>query len=290
MLKRHKAVALAAFMLLALAGCASVPINIELAPEPGTKDELVLATTTSPYDSGLLDYLLPDFQQKTGIRVRVLAVGTGQALALGAAGDVEVLLVHAREREDQFIADGFAPSRHDVMFNDFVIVGPATDPAGIKGLQSAANAFAKIAEAEVLFVSRGDDSGTHIKEQHIWELAGTKPSGDWYQSAGQGMGAVLNMTDQQQAYTLSDRGTYLARQLEGLDLEILVEGDSFLFNPYSLLPVTPDKDHDINYGAAIAFINWMTSAYTQDLIAEFGVAIHGQPLFYPNARASAEQR
>lgn len=281
---RHS-VAVLLLGLILLTSCIPVPpVNYDPGPAPGTKNELVLATTTSPYDSGLLDAILPDFEAKTGIRVRVIAVGSGQALALGEAGDADVLLVHAREREDQFVAEGHAPSRHDVMVNDFVILGPAADPAGIRGLTSAADALSQIAEAQAIFVSRGDDSGTHIKEQSLWAVAGIEPQGDWYESAGQGMGAVLNMANEQQAYTMSDRGTYLARLAEGLDLEIIVEGDPSLLNPYSILPVTPDKAHEINYGGAIAFINWITSDDVQVMIGEFGVDLYGMPLFYPNAK------
>ncbi|RME85038.1 MAG: tungsten ABC transporter substrate-binding protein [Caldilineae bacterium] len=280
---RH--IVILSFLLFAVAACLP-PVGVEQPPAAGTRDELVLATTTSTYDSGLLDYILPDFERKTGIRVRVIAVGTGQALALGKAGDADVLLVHAREREEQFVAEGYAPSRHDVMYNDFVIVGPAEDPAGIRGMTSAAEAFKRIAQAQALFVSRGDDSGTYIKEQKIWQEAGITPQGDWYESAGQGMGAVLNMANEQQAYTLSDRSTFLARQREGLDLEILVEGDPVLFNQYGVLPVTPDKEHDINYGAAIAFVNWITSPETQELIASYGIEQFGSQLFFPNARGN----
>lgn len=273
--------------ILWLTACAppATPISLpDTTPAPGVRNELLLATTTSTYDTGLLDAILPDFEGKTGIRVRVLAVGTGQALALGRAGDADVLLVHARALEDQFVADGYAPARFDVMYNDFVIVGPADDPAGLLGLPTAAQAFARLAETQARFISRGDDSGTHFKEKEIWALAGVTPQGDWYQSAGQGMGSVLTMAGEQQAYTLSDRGTYLARQAAGLDLTIMIEEDPPLRNPYGVLPVTPDKEHKINYGGAIAFVNWLTSSETQMLIAQFGVETYGQPLFFPNAR------
>ena len=244
--------------------------------------ELVLATTTSTYDSGLLDAILPDFEQKTGIKVDVVAVGTGQALKLGEAKDADVLLVHANSREEQFVADGYAPYRKDVMYNDFVILGPADDPAGIRGMTNAADAFKKIAESQSTFVSRGDNSGTHMKEMAIWEAAGIEPAGDWYQSAGQGMGAVLTMANEQQAYTLSDRSTYLSRR-DGLDLDILVEGDPMLFNQYGVLPVAQDEAHQDKFAAATAFVDWITSPETQKLIAEFGQDQYGQQLFYPNA-------
>ena len=199
------------------------------AEEPATAQdsgELILATTTSTENSGLLAYILPDFEAKAGVKVNVIAVGTGQAIKLGEDGNADVLLVHARAQEDAFMAAGHGSRREDVMYNDFVIVGPESDPAGIKGMKKADRALTKIADAKAPFVSRGDESGTHTKEKAIWAAAGIEPSGDWYISAGQGMGAVLTMADEQQAYTLSDRATYLARTLEGTDLVILVEGDS----------------------------------------------------------------
>ncbi len=283
MLIRHIAFFVLLLILPLLLGACTNPPNYDPPPEAGTKDELVLATTTSTYDSGLLDAILPDFEAKTGIRVRVIAVGTGQALALGRAGDADVLLVHARQLEDQFVADGYAPARFDVMYNDFVIAGPQSDPAGIQGMTDAAAALAQIAASNATFVSRGDNSGTHVKEQSLWQAAGIEPAGDWYQSAGQGMGAVLTMANEQQAYTLSDRGTFLSRQAPDFSLKILVEGDPRLRNPYGVLPVTANKEHDINYGGAIAFINWITSPEVQQMIGEFGVEKYGQPLFYPNA-------
>ncbi len=281
---RHVAApALLLLTLLALAACSppALPATpATSAPQPA--QELVLATTTSTYDSGLLDAILPDFEQKTGIKVDVVAVGTGQALKLGQSKDADVLLVHAKSREEQFVADGYAPFRKDVMYNDFVILGPSADPAGIKGMTSAADAFRKIADARATFVSRGDNSGTHMKEMAIWQAAGVEPAGDWYESAGQGMGAVLTMANEQQAYTLSDRATYLSRR-DGLDLDILVEGDPMLFNQYGVLPIAQDEAHQNKFAAAMAFVDWITSPETQQLIAEFGKAQYGQQLFYPNA-------
>ncbi|MCO6451809.1 MAG: substrate-binding domain-containing protein [Caldilineales bacterium] len=275
------------FLLVALISSCSPPATppepTEIPPRAGTRNELVLASGTTAYDTGLLDAILPDFERKTGVIVRVLAVGTGQALALGKAGDADVLLVHSRPDEDRFVADGFAPARYDVMVSDFVIAGPADDPADVRGAESAADALARIAKAQATFVSRGDESGTDIKEHELWQLADIQPSGGWYQSAGQGMGAVLSMSDEQQAYTLSDRGTFLVQQGEGLSLEILFEGDPILQNPYGVLPVSPDKEEDINYGAAVAFVNWITSPETQAMIGQFGVEQYGQPLFFPNA-------
>lgn len=245
----------------------------------------VLATTTSTEDSGLLDAILPVFEEETGIMVEVVAVGTGQALSLGESGDADVLLVHARAREDAFMDTGHGSRREDVMYNDFVIVGPPEDLAGIEGMADGAAAFSAIAAAEAPFVSRGDDSGTHTKEKAIWEAAGIEPAGDWYISAGQGMGAVLTMADEQQAYTLSDRATYLARTLEGTELVIVVEGDPILFNPYGVIAVNPDKGDHIKADEANQFIDWIISLPTQELIAEFGVDKFGSPLFTPDSGA-----
>lgn len=244
---------------------------------------LILATTTSTYDSGLLDYIIPDFEGKYNAEVDEIAVGTGQALALGESGDADVLLVHAREREDAFVESGHGLIRYDVMYNDFVIVGPEDDPAGILGMENAADAFAQIAGTESLFVSRGDDSGTHTKEKAIWEAAGINPddNGDWYNSAGQSMGAVLTMSNELQAYTLSDRATYLAQVEEGLLLQIVVEGDPILFNPYGVIPVNPEMHPDINAELGQAFAHWITAPETQDLIASFEV--NGNQLFTPDS-------
>jgi len=263
---------------------ASRPSPVEpTATASGPPARLVLATTTSTDDSGLLDYLLPDFEARYHATVEVIAVGTGQALELGKHGDADVVLVHARDKEEAFVAEGYGVHRRDVMYNDFVILGPPDDPAGIRGMKDAVAAFARLAQTESPFVSRGDESGTHIKEKAIWAQAGIEPQGDWYISAGQGMGAVLTMADEQRAYTLSDRGTYLARTLEGTDLVILVEGDPILFNPYGVIAVNPDRHPKVNYELAMQFIEWLTSVETQKRIQEFGVAEFGQPLFVPNS-------
>ncbi|MEW5871833.1 MAG: substrate-binding domain-containing protein [Chloroflexota bacterium] len=250
--------------------------------------KLILATTTSTQDSGLLDYLLPDFEALAGVKIDVIAVGTGQAITLGEDGNADVLLVHARSKEDAFMEAGHGTRREDVMYNDFVIVGPESDPAGIKGMTDAAEAFAKIASAQAKFVSRGDDSGTHTKEKSIWAAASIEPAGDWYISSGQGMGEVLTMSDEQQAYTLSDRATYLARTKEGLKLVVLVEGDPILFNPYGVIAVNPDKNANIQANLANQFIDWLVSLPVQDKIAEFGKADFGQSLFIPDSNAWRE--
>jgi tungstate transport system substrate-binding protein len=268
---------------------AAAPEPTPAAPEPtepgaqagGTS--LLLSTTTSTEDSGLLGYILPDFEAEYGVTVQVVAVGTGQSLEIGSKGDADVVLVHARAREDEFMAAGHGVRREDVMYNDFVILGPAGDPAGIKGMSNAAEAMAQIAEAEAPFVSRGDDSGTHTKELSVWKAAGIEPAGAWYISAGQGMGAVLTMADEQQAYTLSDRATYLARTLTGLDLELLVEGDPVLFNPYGVMAVNPDKGPHIKADLANQFIDWLISVPVQEKIGQFGVEEFGAPLFVPDS-------
>jgi len=254
-------------------------------PVPGGENRIVLATTTSTADSGLLDVILPLFEEEYGIDVDVVAVGTGQSLKLGEDGNADVVLVHARAAEDKFMADGHGVRREDVMYNDFIIVGPAADPAGIAGGTDAAAAFAQIANAQAPFVSRGDDSGTHVKEKAIWSAAGIEPAGDWYISAGQGMGAVLTMANEQQAYTLSDRATYLARTLEGTDLVILVEGDPILFNPYGVIAVNPEKNPEIKGDVANQFIDWLISLPTQEVISQYGVEEFGSPLFVPDSEA-----
>jgi tungstate transport system substrate-binding protein len=242
---------------------------------------LILATTTSTYDSGLLDYILPDFESKYNATVDVIAVGTGQALETAARGDADIVLVHARTREDKFVADGHGTQRYDVMYNDFVILGPPDDPAGIAGMTSASEAFAKIAEEQAIFVSRGDDSGTHIKELSVWSETGITPDVSWYKSAGQGMGAVITMADEFEGYTLSDRATYLARNAEGLSLEVLVEGDPVLFNPYGIIPVDPTEHPETKTELAQNFVDWIISIETQELIASFEV--QGHQLFMPNS-------
>lgn len=242
---------------------------------------LILATTTSTYDSGLLDYILPDFEATYNAEVDVISVGTGQAIALGESGDADVLLVHAREREDAFVEAGHGLIRYDVMYNDFIIVGPGDDPAGIRGMTVATDALVQIAQSGASFISRGDDSGTHTKEKSLWEAAGITPEGDWYISAGQGMGEVLTMSEELQGYTISDRATYAARKSEGLDLEVLVEGDPILFNPYGVIPVNPALHPNVNAEMAQAFAHWIISLPTQDLIASYEV--NGSPLFTPNS-------
>jgi tungstate transport system substrate-binding protein len=252
------------------------------APTP-EDPQLTLATTTSTQDSGLLDVILPDFEAKTGYQVEVIAVGSGAAMSMGESGDADVLLVHSRAAEDEFIAAGHGVDRHDVMYNDFLIIGPAADPAGIKGGNDAVAAITQISESEAIFLSRGDESGTHKKELSIWRAAGIEPSGDWYNSVGKGMGDTYRMADEMQGYTLIDRATYLANK-GNYSLEPMVEGDELLFNPYGVIAVSPEKYPNINYEGATAFIQWIISDETQALIAEFGKDQYGQSLFIPDAK------
>ena len=246
------------------------------------EDELILATTTSTQDSGLLDELVPAFEKQYDYKVKVIAVGSGQALALGEAGEADVLLVHSPKAEEEFMSAGDGEDRLLVMHNDFVIVGPAGDPAGVKGASSAADALALVAGQDAAFISRGDESGTHSKELSLWEKAGLEPEGSWYQETGQGMGATLGVASEKQGYTLTDRGTYLALRGD-LDLEVLYEGDVALNNIYHVIVVNPEKHSEVNAEAARAFAEFMTSAATQDLIREFVVEEYGEPLFVPDA-------
>jgi len=250
--------------------------------ERGPKD-IILATTTSTQDTGLLDTLVPIFEDESGYNVKVIAVGSGQALAMGERGDADVLLVHAPSSELPLVESGAAINRQLVMHNDFIIVGPESDPAGVKGMTSAADALAAIYNKGATFVSRGDDSGTDKAEKALWKKANLDPSGQsWYEESGQGMGATLTIADQTGAYTLSDRGTYLAQQ-KNLALVILVEGDPVLFNVYHVMQVNPDKFDLVNGPGGAAFVEFMVSDATQAIIKDFGVDKYGQPLFIPDA-------
>lgn len=272
-------------LALSLAGCGNNNESSEPAEKETPKEnrEMILATTTSTQDSGLLDYLLPIFKEDTGIDVKVVAVGTGEALKLGENGDADCLLVHAKEKEEEFIKNGYGVERHDVMYNDFIIVGPEEDPAKVK--ENAPNdvveAYKAISENEVDFVSRGDESGTHVKENGIWEVAEIEPTGDWYISAGKGMGAVLQMADEKKAYTLTDRATYLSME-DDLDLVIVTEKDERLYNQYGVIMLNTEK-HDIKEEESKEFIDWMLSEKGQKLIGEYGKEEYGQALFIPNA-------
>jgi tungstate transport system substrate-binding protein len=244
----------------------------------------LLVSTTSTQDSGLLDVLLPAFTQETGYDVQLVAVGSGQALKIGEQGNADVILLHSPEAEKEFIAKGFGIDRRLVMHNEFVIVGPPSDPAGIRGL-SPVEAFRKISASGLTFVSRGDDSGTHVKELALWQNAGLNPQGageDWYLETGQGQGATLSIAYEKGGYALTDRGTFLAYKAN-VDLEILVEGDPFLLNVYHVITVNPEQRPGTNLEGARAFADFITSPEGQEIIAEFGLAEYGEPLFFPDA-------
>ncbi len=258
-----------------------LPVALLLAACSGAPEaaRVRLATTTSTDNSGLLRWLLPPFEERTGIEVQVVAVGTGQALALGESGDADLLLVHAREREEAFMAAGHGRERRDVMWNDYVLLGPPGDPAQVRGLADAAEAFAKIASSGSLFVSRGDDSGTHIAERALWKRVGGVPGGrEWYREAGQGMGPCLMMADEMRAYLLADRGTYLSFRAR-LDLDVLVEGDLMLRNPYGVILVDPARHRNVKAAPARMLMDYLTSPEGQRRIAEFRVG--GEVLFHP---------
>jgi len=263
------------FLLLAAGACQTV-------------EELTLATTTSTADTGLLAAILPAFEKANTCKVKVIAVGTGQALKLAMDGNADVVLVHARAKEDEFIAQGWGTGRQDVMYNDFVIVGPASDPAGIRGKTSAAEAFKAIAQGSASFVSRGDESGTHTKEKEIWMTAGITPGGDWYKSVGQGMGETLMLANEKTSYALSDRGTFLAMRARLPNLTILFGGEKIsenpdlsLHNPYGVIAVNPAKHAHTKHELAIRFVQWITSPQVQKEIGAFGVEKFGQALFHP---------
>ncbi len=251
----------------------------------GSSDEVILATTTSTQDSGLLDVLVPLFEDEYGYEVKVIAVGSGQAIRLGEEGEADVILSHSPKAEEEFMAGGNGESRVAVMHNDFVIVGPADDPADVANAESAADAFARINASGALFLSRGDDSGTHTKELSLWEKAGIEPGGAQYQETGQGMGATLGIASEKQGYTLSDRGTFLA-QRANYDLELAFEGDAALFNNYHVMVVSPEKHSDVNAEGAREFAAFITAADTQSVIAAFGVDRYGEPLFIADASVS----
>jgi len=250
-------------------------------PTTQNKD-LLLVSTTSTQDSGLLDVLLPAFTAKTGYNVQLVAVGSGQALKIGEQGNADVILLHSPAAEKEFVAKGFGIDRRLVMHNDFVIVGPVSDPAMIRG-ETPVDALKKIFASRIIFVSRGDDSGTHVKELALWENAGLDPAGeDWYLETGQGQGATLSIASEKDGYALTDRGTFLAYK-SNVDLEILVEGDPFLLNVYHVITVNPEKFPNINLEGAKAFADFVTSDEGQKIIAEFGVEKYGQALFFPDA-------
>jgi len=256
-------------LLLVLLGLTALPARAE--------ERLRMSTTTSTENSGLLSVLLPPFEKKYGCKVDVVAVGTGKALKLGEAGDVDVVFVHARTLEDKFVASGFGVNRRDVMYNDFVVVGPPDDPAGVGKTQNAPEAFRAISAKGSPFISRGDESGTHQKEKEIWASAGIVPKAAWYVEAGQGMGEVLTMAAQKRGYALADRGTYIAFRKK-TDLVVLRQGDNTLWNPYGIIAVNPVKFPHAKYGLALKLIDFVTGPEGRSLIA--GFKVDGEPLFF----------
>ncbi len=282
-MRKTNLVILMMIFIMLIAGCQ--PNN---AVEESTV--LVLATTTSTYDSGLLHELLPEFEAAHNIEVDVISVGTGQAIELGKRGDCDVILVHARNLEDQFVAEGYGTQRWDVMYNDFVILGPKGDPGNVYAsvdLNAAIENMRNHMESEsVTFQSRGDNSGTHNKEKSIWPLVGIDDFAGqkWYNSLGQGMGDTLIATNEMRGYTLTDRGTYLSMMNNLPNLEIVFEGDDNLFNPYGIIPVNPEKHKEVNHDDAMLLVEFFISAGTQEKIGEFGKDTYGQPLFFPDAR------
>jgi len=257
-------------------------------PSLATAESITVASTTSTENSGLFEYLLPKFEADTGIEARVIAVGTGQAIRVAKNGDADVLFVHHRPSEDAFVAEGYGVKRYAVMHNDFVIVGPASDPAGISGGDDAARALAAIASSASTFASRGDDSGTHKKELSLWQEAGVDPSAaneSWYRETGSGMGATLNTASGMDAYALTDRATWIRFGNKG-DLVIQTEGDPVLFNPYGVILVDPDRHPHVNAKAGQAFIDWLVSPRGQSLIGDY--RIDGQPAFFPDATGAPQ--
>ncbi|MDO8739858.1 substrate-binding domain-containing protein [Candidatus Deferrimicrobium sp.] len=249
----------------------------------GAEERLRMSTTTSTENSSLLAVLLPPFEKKFGCKVDVVAVGTGKALKLGEAGDVDVVFVHARKLEDKFVAGGFGVNRRDVMYNDFVLLGPPDDPAGVGRTKSAPDAFRAVAAKGSPFISRGDESGTHQKEKEVWASAGIAPRGAWYVEAGQGMGEVITMATQKRGYTLSDRGTYIAFRKK-TDLVVVRQGDNNLWNPYGIIAVNPKRHAHVKYDLAMELIDFVTGPEGQSLIA--GYKVDGEPLFFVQGKGA----
>ena len=295
---KETCLALLMVFALMLSGCTSTP-EAEPAPEPETEQanqevttpenpDIILATTTSTQDSGLLDVLIPMFEEQTGFRVKTIAVGTGQALAMGEKGEADVLLTHAPASEKPLVESGAVTNYQLVMHNDFILVGPSSDPAKVKDLKSVADAFKAISETSSIFVSRGDDSGTDKKEKGIWKDINIPNEGSWYQETGQGMGQTLNIASQKEGYTLTDRATFLA-QKDNLQLEIVVQGEKSLLNIYHVMQVNEEKFPKVNADGAKAFVEFMIDSKTQDIIGEFGMDEYGEPLFFKDAGKTEEE-
>ena len=282
-MKRITGILVIVWLLIALCGI------FKISPAIGADKNIILATTTSTQDSGLLDVLIPVFEKKTGYFVKTISVGSGQAMAMGQKGEADVLLVHSPDAEKKLVADGYGVNRWLVMHNDFIVVGPPADPAKVKGMKDTVEVFKKIASTKNLFMSRGDNSGTHAKEKAIWKVAGVNYEGEkWYQQTGLGMGQTLNVASEKNAYTLADRGTYLALK-KRLGLDILAEGDAVLLNIYHVIEVNPAKFSKVNAGGAKAFADFMVSKESQGIIKTFGIDKFGSPLFFPDAGKQVEE-
>ncbi len=282
-MKRIKGILVIVWLLIALCGI------FKISPAIGADKNIILATTTSTQDSGLLDVLIPVFEKKTGYFVKTISVGSGQAMAMGQKGEADVLLVHSPDAEKKLVADGYGVNRWLVMHNDFIVVGPPADPAKVKGMKDTVEVFKKIASTKNLFMSRGDNSGTHAKEKAIWKVAGVNYEREkWYQQTGLGMGQTLNVASEKNAYTLADRGTYLALK-KRLGLDILAEGDAVLLNIYHVIEVNPAKFSKVNAGGAKAFADFMVSKESQGIIKTFGIDKFGSPLFFPDAGKQVEE-
>jgi tungstate transport system substrate-binding protein len=277
----RKGIVFALFMSVLLI---STLVSVQAQPKT-----IILATTTSTQDSGLLDVLVPAFEKKTGLFVKTIAVGSGQAMTMGQKGEADVLLVHSPDAEKKFVAEAYGINRRIIMHNDFIILGPPEDPAKLKGAKPTTEALKKVASAQALFLSRGDNSGTHSKEKAIWKAAGINPEKEkWYQQTGLGMGQTMNVASEKKGYTLADRGTYLALK-KNLSLDILVEGDAILLNVYHVIEVNPAKWPKVSAAGAKAFADFMVSKETQEIIRTFGVEKFGAPLFFPDAGKKEEE-
>ncbi|WP_238457776.1 substrate-binding domain-containing protein [Desulforamulus ferrireducens] len=288
-MKKHSAKLMAALfslvLLVAVAGCGSQPAQEEAKPVEKAAGEILMASTIGPIDAGIVAALEDAFAEKTGILVRHVGAGTGEALKIGQSGNVDLVMVHAKALEEKFVAEGYGTKRIDLMYNDFVIMGPAEDPAQIKGLKSATEALQKIAQTQAHFVTRGDNSGTHVKEKEIWQAAGITPEGNWYEKFARGAEGnvpTLKYTDEKNAYTLIDRATYLTLKND-LKLQVLVEKDENLLNYITLIPVNPEKFPGVKHDLVMQFVDFATGKEGQTIIKEFGVDKYGEPLFFPNS-------
>ena len=277
--------AIMVFSLLLVQGCSQPAVQNSEA------QQVLWASTIGPVDAGIVGALEKAYQEKTGVIVRHVGAGTGAALKIGKSGSVDLVQVHAIALEEQFVAEGYGTERIDFMYNDYVIVGPAADPAGIKGETSATAALQKIANSKTFFISRGDDSGTNVKEKEVWEAAGLKPSGDWYhiyEKGALGNAPTLLYTDEQNAYTLIDRATLITNKDKIKNIQVLVENDEILLNYITLIPVNPEKFPNINVEGAQQYVDWLVSAEAQQIVKDFGKDQYGEPLFFPNSPAGKD--